>query len=176
METIDRGTRAFSCTQNGYPGGFPQGFLTWVKNKGWWGTKRCYLCSGAVVDPDSVRVDLEPSCNPTHLEDARNTSLPPNSFDLVIIDPPSSRELAESLYKKGAVWNSINIFTKEAARILSPGGLIITLSYEVPKRIPGCSFIAVWGVYQIPTVSYMRCFTVSRKEDPSNAKDNQPTL
>ena len=38
---------------------------------------------------------------------------------------------------------------------------------KIPKRIKNCDFISVCGVYQIPAVSHMRCFTVSRKGSES---------
>jgi hypothetical protein len=147
---------------NGYPGGFPTGFLKWVRGK-WWGEERCYLCSGQVNDEYATRVDLNPDVNPTHLEDARNTSLPDESFDWVMIDPPYSEELAESLYGLGKFFSSINKFTKEAERICRPQGLILTLSYEVPKRVKNCDLIACVGVYQNMPVAHMRCFTAWEK-------------
>lgn len=164
-DKVFRTTKCFSPRNNGYPGGFPVGFLKWLQENNWWGEKRVYLCSGKVDDQEAVRVDLEPSVNPTHLEDASNTSLPSESFDCVIIDPPYSRDLAESLYGKGNYFKGINAFTKEAERLCKPGGLIVTLSYEVPKRIKNCNFIAVVGIYQAMNVAHMRCFTVSRKDE-----------
>lgn len=60
-------------------------------------------------------------------------------------------------------YSRIDVFAKEAARIVRPGGLIVTLSYEIPRRIPGCDFIAACGIYQAIQVSHMRCLTVSKK-------------
>jgi hypothetical protein len=116
-----------------------------------------------VDDKDALRVDVRPEVNPTHLEDATKTSIPSSSCDFVMIDPPYSEQLAHDLYGTRKHYHGINSFTKEAERICSPGGLIVTLSYEIPKRIPGCDFIAVVGVYTMPFCGYMRCFTVSRK-------------
>jgi len=165
-EDVYRTTKCFSPRNNGYPGGFPQGFIRYLKTMGWWGEKRCYLCSGKVEDPDSIRVDLEPSVNPTHLEDASNTSLEGESFDCVIIDPPYSKDLAEKLYKKGKYFKGINAFTKEGNRILKHGGLIISLSYEIPNRPKNCDLIACVGVYQVMGVSWMRCLAVWKKRFP----------
>jgi hypothetical protein len=147
-----------------YEGAFPNGFMKWVKQMGWWGEKRAYLCAGKVEDPGTTTVDIRPECKPTHLEDARKTTLPNESFDWVMIDPPYSRELAKKLYGTDEHYSSINEFTKEAARICKPGGLILTLTYEIPKRIPGSDFVSVCGVYCIPMTGYMRCFTVSKKK------------
>lgn len=158
-----RTTKCFTPSTNGYPGGFPRGFLKYLQKMGWWGKKRAYLCAGGIDDPEAVRVDILPKTNPTHCEDARATSLSDNTFDVVIIDPPYTRELAKKLYKTEKYYSSINQFTKEASRIVKPNGLIITLSYEVPRRIPNCNFIAVVGVYQAINVAHIRCLTVSKK-------------
>ena len=168
---VYRTTKCLSAKGSGknagnYPGRFPRGFLKWIVKMGWWGETRAYLCAGMVEDTDAVRVDIRPETNPTHCEDARDTSLPDNEFDVVIIDPPYSRELAQKYYDTEDVYSSINKFTIEAARIVKPGGLILTLTYEIPKRIPSCDFIAVCGVYTVPMTGYMRCFTVSRKNIP----------
>ena len=160
---IFRTTKCFSPATNGYPGGFPVGFLNWVHDMGWWGKKRCYLCCGQVDDLDSVRVDLSWKANATHVEDARETSLPDLEFDWVMIDPPYSRELADKLYGMGEYYSSINMFTKEAERICGNGGLILTLSYEVPKRIKNCDLVACVGVYQAINVCHMRCCSVWKK-------------
>ncbi|MFA5377603.1 MAG: hypothetical protein WC455_17765 [Dehalococcoidia bacterium] len=165
MNEISRGTKCLGAYSRSHRclGGFPNGFLSWIKKQGWWRENRCYLCAGAVQDEQAIRVDVRQEMNPTFLEDARATSIPDESVDWVMIDPPYTRELAKSLYGTEDHYGGINSFTKEAARICRPGGLILTLSYEIPKRIPGCDFIAVWGIYQVPAVSYMRCLTVSAR-------------
>ena len=162
---IFRTTKCFGAWsgRNPYSGSFPAGFLKWVKEMGWWGEKRCYLCAGMVDDKESVRVDIQSECKPTHCEDARHTSLPNKEFDWIMIDPPYTKELAKKLYGTEKYYAGINAFTKEASRICKKGGFIITLSYEIPKRLPDCDFVAVCGVYQVPAVSHMRCFTVSKK-------------
>jgi hypothetical protein len=147
-------------------GAFPNGFLKWVKENGFWGDRRVYLCSGIVEDlfPGNItRVDIRPECRPDLIEDARHTSLPAGVADWIMIDPPYSRELAAQLYGTEKYYSTINEFTKEANRIVRPGGLICTLTYEIPKRIHGCNFIAVCGVYTVPMTGHMRCFTVSQK-------------
>lgn len=162
-DKVFRTTKCFSPRTNGYAGGFPVGFLKWVQNNGWKGENRCYLCAGKVDDPESIRVDLNPETNPTHLEDARKTSLKDESFDWIMIDPPYSKELSKKLYGLEKYYSSINQFAKEAERLCKPNGLILTLSYEVPKRIKNCDFIAVCGIYQTISVAHMRCFTVAKK-------------
>jgi len=166
---VFRTTKCFgaSTQKNGqdFIGAFPNGFLKWLRDNGWWGQDRVYLCAGVVRDESAIRVDIRPEMNPTHCEDARKTSLPDESADIVILDPPYSEDLADRLYGTKEHYAGINAFTKEAARIVRPGGLVITLTYEIPKRIKGCDFIAVCGVYSVPATSYMRCFTVSEKQE-----------
>lgn len=166
LNDISRGTKCFGAWQKHkehYNGEFPAGFLKWLKEMGWHYGQVCHLCSGPVVDPGSFRVDIRPEVNPDLVADATDTKLPAESFDVVIVDPPYTRELAASLYGTEKYFKGIDAFTKEACRITKRGGLIVTLSYQVPKRIKDCEFIAVWGIYTIPSVSYMRCLTVSRK-------------
>ena len=164
MSNVYRTTKCFGVNgQGNIKGAFPKGFLKWIKKMGWWGEKRCYLCAGLVDDKDSIRVDVRPEVNPTHIEDARNTSIPSNSVDWIMIDPPYTKLLAKKYYNTEKYYHGINTFTKEAERICNFGGLILTLSYEIPKRIKNCDFIAVVGVYTVPFTGYMRCFTVSRK-------------
>ena len=162
---IFRTTKCFGAKGiNKYKGGFPAGFLKWLKEMGWLiGEKRCYLCAGMVDDKEAIRVDIKKECNPTHLEDARKTSLPDNEFDVVILDPPYTKELARDLYGTEDYYAGINALTNEAVRICKPGGKIITLTYEIRKRLKDCDFIAVCGIYQVPAMSYMRCLTVSVK-------------
>ena len=164
---VYRTTKCFAAmtVKNGkdIKGAFPAGFIKWLKKNGWWGEFRVHLCAGAVLDEGSIRVDIRSEMEPDLLEDARSTSLPDGVFDFVLVDPPYSPELAEKLYDTGESYSGINKFAKEAVRITRSGGLIVTLSYEVPKRVPGCDFIAICGIYSVPTTSYMRCLTVSRK-------------
>ncbi len=165
-ESIFRTTKCFGAeTTSDCKGAFPRGFLKWVKEKGWWGQARAYLCSGGIDDQEAIKVDIRPEMKPTHLEDARKTSIPSNSCDWVMLDPPYSKQLAKDLYNTEDSYAGINAFLKEAVRITKPNGLICTLSYEIPKRLPDCDFVAVCGVYSIPATSYMRCFTVSRKHN-----------
>jgi len=167
-DKVSRGTKCFGAwarTSDGkhYEGAFPAGFLKWVKKMGWHYGKVCHLCSGTVEDEGSFRVDIRPEVKPDLVCDATKTDLDDESFDVVIIDPPYSKELSKNLYGTEKYFKGIDAFTKEASRIVKKGGLIITLSYQIPKRIKGSHFISVWGIYTIPSYSYMRSFTVSKK-------------
>lgn len=163
---ISRGTRPMGAGTNGFGGGFPRQFMPWVKKMGWFmeGGKTCYLCSGGVTD-EGFKVDIRPELKPDLVADAAHTGLSAEQFDTVIIDPPYSLELAKKLYKTEAHYHSINVFLDEGARLAKKGGLIISLSYECPKIPKGTDLIAVWGVYQIPLTSYMRCFCVFKKKE-----------
>lgn len=165
MENVFRTTKCFGCFtgKDKYNGSFPNGFMKWVIKQGWYGKERVYLCSGKIDDQEAIRVDTNPKVKPTHLEDARKTSLPNESADWIMIDPPYTKELAKKLYNMEEYYSGINVFTKEAERICKVGGLILTLTYEIPKRIKNCEFVDVCGIYTIPSTSYMRCFTVSKK-------------
>lgn len=172
MQDVYRTTKCFGAeTTSECKGAFPRGFMKWVKEMGWTGQARAYLCAGAVDDKEAIRVDVRPEMNPTNLEDARHTSIPSESCDWVMLDPPYSKELARKLYNTEEHYAGINAFLKEAVRICKPNGLVLTLSYEIPKRLPDCDFIAVCGIYSIPATSYMRCFTVSRKQPPRKGQE-----
>jgi hypothetical protein len=175
MQDVYRTTKCFGVNGQGLcKGSFPKGFLLWLKDMGWWGEQRCYLCSGAVDDPQAIRVDVRPEVKPTHLEDATKTSIPDASCDFVVIDPPYSEDLARQLYGTEKQFHGIDAFTKEANRICKPNGLIVTLSYAIPKRIKGCEFIAVCGIYTVPFCGYMRCFTVSKSKAWKEPKEAKP--
>lgn len=168
MKNAYRTTKCFgawSKNKDGthYDGAYPNGFMNWIKKMGWHEGKICHLCSGPIEDPGSFRVDIKPEVKPDLVADARKTGLKAKSFDVVMIDPPYSRELAEKLYDTEKYYSSINMFTKEAARICKIGGLVITLSYEIPKRVHNSEFIAVCGIYTTPPIGYMRCLTVSKR-------------
>lgn len=163
--SISRGTKCFGSFHGSKcDGAFPKGFLKWLNLQRWLLDNRCHLCAGLVEDPEAFKVDVRPEMKPDLVADATETGLPDNKFDCVIIDPPYSRELADKLYGTSKNYHSIDDFTKEGARICKPGGHVITLSYEIPRKIKGGNFIAVWGVYVIPTKQYMRCLIVWKKD------------
>ena len=165
MKNVYRTTKCFGVNGQGQiKGVFPKGFLKWIKEMGWWGEKRCYLCAGMVKDELATKVDIRPETNPTIIADAKDTKLPSESFDWIIIDPPYTKILAKKYYETEKVYHGINAFTKEAERLCKPNGLILTLTYEIPKRIKNCDFVTVCGIYTVPFTGYMRCFTVSKKQ------------
>ncbi len=170
---ISRGTKCFSPMNNGYPGGYPVGYLDWCRNNGWWGDKRLHVPCGMVDDTDSIRIDVKhEGTNATHVFDARDEKMwrifgdpgsPKITFNCIMIDPPYTKILAKDLYDTEDYFSSINKFIKPALNYLEEGGLIVTLSYEVPKRPKDCDLLASWGIYQAMSVSHMRCFNVWKK-------------
>jgi len=171
-QKVSRGTKCFSPMNNGYPGGYPVGYLDWLRENGWWGDKRVHVPCGAVDDEDSIRIDVKIlGTTATHLFDARDANawriFGEEQFNCILIDPPYSRELAKKLYDTEEFFSGVNSFIKAALPYLEDGGLIVTLSYEVPKRPEGCDLIASWGIYQAVSVSHMRCLNVWRKAGDS---------
>jgi len=172
LDKVYRTTKCFGVNgKSKIKGAFPKGFIEWIQVKGWYRTKRLYLCSGLVDDPRATKVDIRPDLKPTLVEDATKTSLLSNSFDWIMIDPPYTKLLAKEYYGTEDYYHGINAFTREAERICRPKGIILTLSYEIPKRIKNCDFIAVCGVYTMPFTGYMRCFTVSEKRGDFDAEE-----
>ena len=171
-QKVSRGTKCFSPMNNGYPGGYPVGYLDWLRENGWWGDKRVHVPCGAVDDEDSIRIDVKiEGTTATHLFDARDENMwrvfGDEQFNCILIDPPYSRELAKKLYDTEEFFSGVNSFIKAALPYLEDGGLIVTLSYEVTKRPEGCDLIASWGIYQAVSVSHMRCLNVWRKAGDS---------
>jgi hypothetical protein len=175
MENIFRTTKCFGVNGQGkIKGAFPKGFLKWIKEQGWWGKERCYLCAGMVEDNEALRVDVrKEGTNANYIADAKDTKYKGESFDWIILDPPYTKDLARDYYGTEKHYHGINAFTKEAERLCKPGGLILTLSYEIPKRIKNCDFISVCGIYTVPFTGYMRCFTVSKKKE---RKENEKKI
>ena len=161
---VSRGTKCLGAYKGvDCKGAYPSGYLAFLKANGWWGDKRIHLCAGRVKDEGAFKVDIRPEMQPDLVADARDTKLPSSSYDCVLIDPPYSRELAESLYGTQAVFSSVDAFIKEGVRLAKEGGLIVSLSYAIPRLQKGCDLVAVWGIYEVPTVSYLRCMVVFRK-------------
>ena len=199
VSRVSRGTKAFSAyTNSGYPGAFPSGFLAWVRDRGFWGDRRMYLCCGAVVDDEADRLDIQGQIadavpgrkgrNATTtrsrtlkttaniIGDARQTGLKDDIYDWVMVDPPYSVALAESMYGTQQAYSDIDVFLNEGMRITAPGGLLCSLTYQVPKKPPGSDLLACWGIYTIPSVRHLTCFAVFQKFGSSRAMGLQPWM
>ena len=183
---VSRGTKAFSQkSESGYPGSFPVNFLRWVQRQGWWGDRRLYLCCGGGIDEAADRLDIQKEISvevegrrghnatvqrsrtlkttANIIGDARSTGLESESYDWVMLDPPYSRALAESMYGTDEVYAGVNAFVAEAARLCKPGGYVCILHYDLAFCPDGFDLEACWGIYQIPSVRYMTAFQVFKK-------------
>ena len=164
---VSRGTKCLGAYKGvDCKGAYPSGYLAFLKANCWWGEKRIHLCSGRVKD-EGFKVDIRPEMQPDLVADARDTKLPEGSYDCAIIDPPYSAVLAEELYGTGKHYASINQFINEGVRLVRPGGFVVSLSYEIPRLQKGCDMVAVWGIYEVPSVSSMRCMVVFKKKEVS---------
>ena len=190
----EKGLKVFSgkC-ESKYPGGYPVGYLKWCQQNGWWGDDRIHLCAGGVIDPDSDRVDIQRTCTPTDstgvrqgrkeftttaniIADGRDTKLKPAQYDAVFIDPPYSRDLAERFYDSAESYGGIDSFVKEAYRLVKPGGLIVTLCYEIPRIYADLEIVAIYGIYQVPPIRNMCAHFVFRKPGEREAQGLGPWL
>jgi len=196
---VSRGTKAFSQkSESGYPGSFPVNFLRWVRRSGWWGDERLYLCCGGVLDEDSDRLDIQTEIDvevggrrghnatvqrsrttkttANIIGDARDTGLPDSSYDWVMLDPPYSRELAETMYGTDDVYSGVNTFVAEAARLCKPGGYVCVFHYDMAFCPDGFDLVACWGIYQIPSVRYMTAFQVFKKRGERDLQGLEPWI
>ena len=190
----ETGLKVFSgkC-ESQYPGGYPVGYLKWCQSNGWWGDDRIHLCAGGVIDPDSDRVDIQRTCIPADstgvrhgvkeftttaniIADGRDTKLKPEKYDAVFIDPPYSRDLAERYYDTGDVYGGIDSYIKEGYRLVKPGGLIVTLCYEIPRIYADLEMVAIYGTYQVPPIRNMCAHFVFRKPGEREAQGLGPWL
>jgi hypothetical protein len=129
-------------------GGYPKGFLPWAyEAMGVTDPDRVlHLCSGSVVR--GVRVDIRPEKNPDIVADCRNVPLPDGSFDWILADPPYSREYAQNLYGTGADYPLPGQIVKEACRLLSPGGKLGFMHFQVPMTRKPMRIVRVFGITQ----------------------------
>jgi hypothetical protein len=165
MEQISRGTKCLGAYKGvDCAGAYPSGYLAFLQKQGWWGEKRVHLCSGRVKD-NGFKVDIRPEMEPDLVADARATGLPTSSFDCALIDPPYSEELAKRLYGTEKFYGRVDSFITEGVRLVRSGGLVVSLSYNIPKLAKGADLIAVWGIYEVPSVSSMRCLCVFKKKE-----------
>ena len=155
---------AGSSGKPAYYGAFPSGFLRRAKDFLLAGAEGriCHLCSGAVQDPNSTTVDIDPSVQPDYVGDATSTPFMDNSFDAVLIDPPYTEE--DARHYGDCPLPPLPALLKEACRIVKPGGKVGLLHLLVP-RIPVGYVPRYVALIAIITGSSqrIRVFTVLRK-------------
>ena len=170
---------ALGPNQTGYPGGFPQGFISHIKKEGWWGQKRLWVFSGGFKDAEGTTVDIKSECSPLVVADAIRLPFADNTYDFVCLDPPYSEKEAQELY--GLPMPSFPAFLNEAARVLQPGGTMVLLSRLVPDQFPHQNihwkrlyWKGIGGVFTIAGITNMRALCVWGKEQelqrPSGAE------
>lgn len=82
-----------------------------------------------------VRCDLDPSLEPDVVCDAHKLPFDNAIFDCVILDPPYSDEEAQTIYGTPPLRPAV--YTREACRVLRPGGWIVVYSDREPRRPAG---------------------------------------
>jgi hypothetical protein len=75
------------------------------------------------------RLDLNPQYNPDYVRDAENTGLPDSQFDLIMADPPYSKEDAEHYGKP--LCNRSKVLV-ECHRLLAQDGYLVWLDQSQP--------------------------------------------
>ncbi len=157
----------------GYPGAFPRGFINRLKKTGWWGNKRLWMFSGSFKDAGGTTVDIKPELGPDLVCNCENLELPDESYDFVCLDPPYSEEESSRLY--GVPYVNLVKAVNEAARVCSPGGLVLLLHRIIPSYHPNdtvhfkrLKMIANVGVFKIGGYSNIFALTVWRKQEDLN--------
>ena len=89
------------------------------------------------MNTEGVRVDINPEVKPDYLHDAHKVSelFPPESFDVILADPPYSDEESKELYGTGKL--HYKVWVSECDTLLRPGGLLIIYhKYMMPNPNP----------------------------------------
>jgi len=84
-----------------------------------------------------TRVDLNPDVNPDIVADAHELPFEDESWDCVVLDPPYSDAEADDLYKTPPLRQAV--YTREAVRVLKPGGWLCVYTDREPARPPRCN-------------------------------------
>ena len=124
--------------KNKYKGGFPLHF----EKKLW----KELGCPKKVIHPFGgaaeigEKIDIKPEVSPDYVGDAHNLDfIEDNSYDLVILDPPYSNELSESLYGTGKL--HYKKYMQEAVRICKPNGYIAMYHIVLTPRPEGTKLV-----------------------------------
>ena len=141
-----------------YYGTFPEGFIKKVIGLGIVSSPSVNLCSG-VSDFCDVRVDINGHSNNTLTKDARDTGLPNEYANFVMLDPYYSKEDFE---KVGQKYISVYDFLKEAYRITKKGGYIAVL-HNRPPRKPKDTILTHLIAISVGPDRLLRCLQVFRK-------------
>lgn len=155
----------------GCPGRFPQGFMPRVMER--WGkgkTSKLMLFSGTFHEPGWITVDIRPEMQPTYVANCEALPFGDESYDLIVLDPPYSKDEARDLY--GLPYVRMGTALNEAARVLAPGGHMCLLHRTIYDRWGGASehfrrlqIVGIVGVFHASCQSSLRALTVWRKRE-----------
>ncbi len=143
---------------NKYYGIFPRGFVKKVEELGVVKEPFVHLCSGT-SDWGSYRFDINKESQATHIQDARNTGLPDEFAEFVMLDPYYTEA---DFGKVGQDYVSVYDFLKEAMRICKVGGHIAVLHTIPPKKPKGTKLVNLVAISMGPDRQF-RCFQVFQK-------------
>ena len=150
--------------KSSYYGGYPAGYLRRVAALFPDKRRVLHLFSGrvdlAALPGDTV--DLNPSLNPTYVDDAQSLrNVPLDQYDLVLADPPYSVEDAVR-YQTTMIRRNV---VMRALRGLSPGAHIVWLDQVLPMyRKDSFAMEAVIGMVK-STNHRFRVVTIFRRQD-----------
>lgn len=158
-----------------FDGAYPAGFLTNWKN-GFEkyipiNAKVLHVCAGRVPKSEGITLDIDPKYNPDYLCNAETMrygslmegekTVPSDTFDWVLADPPYNDEAAEKYYSKKLLNKSMMI--RQMIRVVKVGGFIGILDQTMPQGPPrNVKCVARIGITSVPNLD-MRIFTVFRK-------------
>jgi hypothetical protein len=121
---------------SGYYGAYPPAYVPRIYSMFPESRQILHLFSGSLTDENVFkpsaevrRLDLNPQYNPDYVRDAVSTGLPDNQFDLIMADPPYSKEDAEHYGKPLCNRNKV---LAECHRILSADGCLVWLDQSQP--------------------------------------------
>jgi len=159
-----------------FDGSYPAGFLTNWKtafaNYIPTNPKILHVCAGRVPKSEGMTLDIDPKYNPDYLCNAETMrygslmegekTVPSDTFDWALADPPYNDEAAEKYYSKKLLKKSLMI--RQMIRVVKVGGFIGILDQTMPQGPPrNVKCVARIGVTSVPNLD-MRIFTVFRKE------------
>lgn len=116
---------------SGYYGAYPHGYLPRINAMFPDRKKIAHVCSGSLPAGDYTRIDCNSALSPEICCRAEELTqhIPENSFDLVLIDPPYSKEDAEHY---GTVMLNRRKVLEEIHKVLIPGGWVVWLDQVLP--------------------------------------------
>ena len=110
--------------------------------------------------PNDKTLDLEPSCNPDYLQDARDAF--PHGFKAILCDPPYSPEDANHYNVGASVYPSPNILLNNALDALEIGQRCGIIHYQLPQPGKRAKFVACVGIV-CGFNNRIRCYCVFEK-------------